>query len=274
MNRIQELELEILKEFDRICRENGLSYTVAGGTMIGAIRHKGFVPWDDDIDIGMSVRDYRKFCRIAPKQLSDKFFFQNSYTDMWDVSIAKIRLNGTTAIEEGSEKYDYHHGIWIDIFPMTGVKDSDRWVKIMNALFHVRNMLLKDLVYKDQYEAYPDIYKKIKMIMKIPLGFRRFFCKILDRIVLRDFRKCKYFCYVLAGGNIFREDLSEYADKTVETQFESLQVQIAEGYDEILTHRYGDYMTPPPVEERNGGGHVISIIDTENDYKKYLKREE
>ena len=80
MNRIQELELDILKEFDRICRENGLSYTVAGGTMIGAVRHKGFIPWDDDIDVGMSVRDYRKFCRIAPKQLGEKFFFQNSYT--------------------------------------------------------------------------------------------------------------------------------------------------------------------------------------------------
>ena len=175
MNRIQELELDILKEFDRICRENGLSYTVAGGTMIGAVRHKGFIPWDDDIDVGMSVGDYRKFCRIAQKQLGEKFFFQNSYTDMWDVSIAKIRMNGTTAIEEGAEKYNYHQGIWIDIFPMTGVKDSDRWIKLMNALFHVRNLLLKDLVYKDQYEAYPNIYKKIKMLMKITLEVRRFF---------------------------------------------------------------------------------------------------
>ena len=104
MNNLQKCELEILKEFDRICKKNNLSYSLNSGTMLGAIRHKGFIPWDDDIDVMMPAKDYKKLCKIAPKQLDSKFFLQTSYTDNWYPSIAKIRMNGTTAIEEGFEK--------------------------------------------------------------------------------------------------------------------------------------------------------------------------
>lgn len=121
MNDLQKCELEILKEFDRVCKMNNLNYSLGSGTMLGAVRHKGFIPWDDDIDVLMPANDYKKFCKIAPKAFSEKFFLQTSYTDSWYASFSKVRMNGTTAIEKGFENCRFHQGVWIDIFPIVGV---------------------------------------------------------------------------------------------------------------------------------------------------------
>ncbi len=271
MNDLQKCELEILKEFDRICKKNNLSYSLNSGTMLGAIRHKGFIPWDDDIDVMMPAKDYKKLCKIAPKQLDSKFFLQTSYTDNWYASIAKIRMNGTTAIEEGFEKYRFHQGVWIDIFPITGVGNNDSYLKLVNKLLLARNILLKDAVYKEQYKEYPQILKKIKLIMLIPLCIRRILCRILDCIILRDHKNKEYFCYLLVGGKIFRRFKTEYIKDYIPMQFEDGYFPVAVEYDEMLEKTYGDYMTLPPVEKRNGGDHILSIVDLNNDYRKYLK---
>jgi lipopolysaccharide cholinephosphotransferase len=112
------VELEIAKEVDRICRENDIKYFMDSGTLLGAIRHKGFIPWDDDIDFGMLRAEYEKFIKIAPKALSDKYFLQTWETDSeYPFAFAKVRKKGTLFQETAAKNSKYHNEIFIDIFP-------------------------------------------------------------------------------------------------------------------------------------------------------------
>lgn len=114
----------------------------------------------------------------------------------------------------------------------------------------------------------------VKIIMVIPYGFRKFICKILDKIILKDPKNKLYSCFLFPCGNIYKDSLTENISSYIPMQFEDETFPVAAGYDRLLTDIYGDYMTPPPVEERNGGGHTISIIDLNNDYLKYIKQEQ
>lgn len=126
---LQRIELEMLLEVDRICKKYNIRYFLVAGTLLGAIRHKGFIPWDDDIDICMPVEEYRKFCKVAKTDLKKEYFLQNSDTDFSNRWFSKVRKNNTTCIEKGYEKSKIHQGIWIDIFPLIGVKKDEKWLK-------------------------------------------------------------------------------------------------------------------------------------------------
>ena len=115
----------MLKDFHDFCEENGIVYFIDAGTLLGAVRHQGFIPWDDDIDVCMDVKNYRKFLRIARKRLPERYFLQNYKTDpkvdfMW----SKIRMNGTTSMYRNRMNYDIHWGICMDIFVLAGVRKS------------------------------------------------------------------------------------------------------------------------------------------------------
>ena len=118
LEEIKGKELYILKEFDRICQENGLKYSLIYGTLLGAVRHGGFIPWDDDVDVCMLREDYEKFCKIAPKRLPEDLFYQSHETEREYFQLFdKIRLNNTIFKEKYYAQYHIHHGIYIDIFP-------------------------------------------------------------------------------------------------------------------------------------------------------------
>ena len=140
---LQNVELEILLEVDRICKKHGVKYFLVSGTLLGAVRHKGFIPWDDDIDICMPVSDYRKFCKIAQEELGENFFFQSYETDFYDRWFAKIRKNNTTCIEKVYENSRLHQGVWIDIFPLIGVKNNEEWLKKTTKKARFAKKLLK-----------------------------------------------------------------------------------------------------------------------------------
>ena len=119
---VQRVELDILIKVARLCEERGLTYFIESGTALGAVRHGGFIPWDDDIDIGMPRQDYEKFLDIAQKELGDEYFVQTRETDPnAPFSFAKVRKNGTTFIEWNKRNIKMHHGIYIDIFPYDGL---------------------------------------------------------------------------------------------------------------------------------------------------------
>ena len=120
----QKIMLEILQEVHKICVANDITYWIEAGTLLGAKRHKGFIPWDDDIDIAMPRKDYNKFLKIAQEKLPQDMFLQNKETEPdYYLPFSKIRKNNTLLIETGETgEENYHHGIFIDIFPFDNYK--------------------------------------------------------------------------------------------------------------------------------------------------------
>ena len=125
LKKLHEVGLEILLEIDRVCKKYDIPYFLCGGTLLGSIRHKGFIPWDDDIDIGMLRNDYEKFEECYIKEHSKKYYLHSIKTDedYW-LSFIKIQKNNTTINEKFIEKLDTHKGIFVDIFPFDKVPDK------------------------------------------------------------------------------------------------------------------------------------------------------
>ena len=118
LRQLQLIELEMLLEVDRICRKNQINYTITGGTLLGAVRHKGFIPWDDDADVALLRDEYERFCDACEKDLDkEKFFLQNWETDKnFNSGYAKLRRNNTHYVRVGQVKMKYHNGIYMPNF--------------------------------------------------------------------------------------------------------------------------------------------------------------
>lgn len=134
IKEVWQLELDMLEEVDRICQKYEIEYFLQGGTLLGAVRHKGYIPWDDDIDIVMRRNDYNKFLEIAQKELGDKYFLQYYKTERkYNRGHAQIRNPNTTAIIKGDEFNNFNKGIFIDIFPLDNIpndkKEADKFIK-------------------------------------------------------------------------------------------------------------------------------------------------
>lgn len=143
---VQRLELEILLEFDRICKKHGMKYQLYAGTLIGAIRHEGFIPWDDDIDVCMLRSEYDKFLSWVEIELNNKYFFQTYKTDLNYINkFAKIRRNGTLFVEKSVKDLEIHHGVYIDIFALDNIELKTlkgKWqilvIRVLDSFFKYR----------------------------------------------------------------------------------------------------------------------------------------
>lgn len=125
MNDLQKVEFDIFLEFDFVCRKLNLNYFLVSGTALGAVRHGGIIPWDDDLDVAMFRDDYNKFMELAPRMLPNKLFLQNYKTDKnYPFVFAKLRNKQTAFIETALRNFDMNHGIYIDIFPLDGYPEK------------------------------------------------------------------------------------------------------------------------------------------------------
>ena len=146
LREIQLCQLQILKDLAKVCDDNNINYMLASGSLIGAVRHRGFIPWDDDIDVYMTLEDYKKFSEIGQKCLGDKYFVQNWYTEKgFGYFWTQLRMNGTTSMPLKCKDWDIHFGIHIDIFPVIGIPDDlHRKRKQENALKWAKALLAKE----------------------------------------------------------------------------------------------------------------------------------
>jgi len=138
LRKAQLIMLDILIEFDAICQKHNLKYWLDSGTLLGAVRHKGFIPWDDDIDLSMPVEDYRRFKEIAKKELSKDVFFQTSHTDKgFKFDYIKLRSNKVSIVEfhEKNKEINYHQGVFVDIFPMLTMENTQENKKLYEESF-------------------------------------------------------------------------------------------------------------------------------------------
>lgn len=257
---IKELELEVLDEFLRICNKHHLNYFLSGGTCLGAVRHGGFIPWDDDIDISMPRADYEKFCEIAFDELGDKFVLQNYWTEPnCGLVFGKVRQKNTLYNETYSAHIDMSQGVWIDLFPYDVIPDSvPEQEKLYRKILFWKNLYIVKCGYKfpeNRTRALKLAYYGAKVMS---LFFSR--KALIDRLdgLCRQFNESTNSVVIPYGGahTLDQERMpKEMIYDLVPIEFEGRSCLTLADYDRYLTNLYGDYLQLPPENERKGGFH-------------------
>ena len=266
LKRLQDIELDILDEFLRVCRENDLTTFMVGGSLLGTIRHHGFIPWDDDIDVAMSRKDYETFRKIANSQLKDGYFFQDCTTEKKSgLVFGKIRKDHTTMSEKYSYHIDMHQGIWIDIFVYDYVSDDAKTRK--KDLDHI--LFLKNLyIIKSGYKLPENrsfLFNCAYYGAKVASAFVS-----IDSLIhkleneMKKYGKTNHvFPY---GGANLKVDLmpATLIEELIDAQFEGRNVKVFKDYDHYLSALYGNYMQLPKEEDRkNGSSHFLHELKFE-----------
>jgi len=248
---LQKVLTKALDEVKRICDKNAIVFFLVGGSALGAVRHQGFIPWDDDIDIAMYRQDYERFVELAKKELDAKFFLQTPETDKYyPLSYAKICVNNTKYIQTNFSKRTMHHGIFIDVYPIDAVPDDLKLRKKQKlhgllSYFFLRNECIVN------HGAAVKLASKIALLI-LPYSVKR-------RLGIKYDEKCARYCIDdcaclsnLYGIKLYDKEImpKEYIGNPVLAQFEEKEYLIPEQYDNYLTHLYGDYMTLPKEEDR------------------------
>jgi len=253
LRRMQLIQVELLQEVDRICRKYHISYSVEGGTLLGVVRHKGFIPWDDDVDIAMVRSEYRKFCRACEKELNkEKYFFQTHDTDpeyRW--GYAKVLKNGTSFVRYGQEHMKMKRGVYVEIFPMDGIPKKP----LEKAVFNTLRVCCRKVMYSEAGKVCsksPALRCWYGFLNKIPVDAAFDMLNFLSRKYDErnaDYVTCLSFkdCWVKGEPGFKRE----YYLDTKRGSFEGIEVNIPEKDKELLVTLFGkDYMTPPPEKDR------------------------
>lgn len=264
MKRVHKVQLDMALEVKKICEKYDIKYFIIAGTLLGAVRHKGFIPWDDDLDIGMIREDYEKFIDVAKEELKEEYFLQTWDTDSnFGLPIAKLRKNGTKFIEENSSKTNSNNGIYIDIFPFDNVPMNTVRKKIhSNKIYVLKRIILIKLSYElwgKQDVLKKNIYKFLKLISK-PLTL-----KSVKKLLYREMVKyniCKTDNVVAAGGayGYCKESIKrEWVDNLSNIIFEDYELACPKKHISYLKYFYGDYMKLPPEDKRYNRHNIINI---------------
>lgn len=278
MNDLQKKLLEILKEFDKVCVKHNLRYFLNGGTCLGAIRHKGFIPWDDDVDVMMPREDYERFLKLDDFK-GTKYFIQCWRTDpRYTYGFAKLRDSSTTFIEDWYKNHQINHGVWIDIFPLDGMSDKpiprEKCAnKVKYIWYNTYLNYLPNLIRKPKKETwFKDILLNIVGGLFFWLDFGHYRNKRMDKFA----KKIPFETAVLAG-NLFGFTFKKAAmdkhifDDYVYVDFEDTKFRVMKRYDDYLTNIFGDYMKYPPLDQQVGHHHNKGF-SLEIGYEEYMKK--
>lgn len=267
LRKAQFLMLKILKEVHRICEENGIRYFLSDGTLIGAIRHNGFIPWDDDIDISMLRSDYETFCKIAPGKLGEEYILQTSDTDSgYGLYFAKVMLKNTRWIEsDASGTNRSASGIYIDIFPFDKIPEDRKKWRQLQSQFRLLDSIIKIKTGYYNIDSMHGIFHKsyycLKKLASAPIPLKWFVSRreklcMKYEMLSSAFLVARYQVFARRGESEKDVNIIEHFTSLVLHDFEDAQFYIPKKYDVVLKQYYGDYMTLPPVEKQKNHGIV------------------
>ena len=254
----------LLVEFDRVCRELNIPYVLFAGTMLGAVRHQGFIPWDDDLDVLMLREDYNRLMAEGDRVLDrEKFFLQKEFSDHWPLFFSKLRLNGTACIEKYHAKDPMiHHGVYMDIFPCDDAAGTEFGRRIQ---YLASKIVITKCLDKRGYDTNSTAKKVVMALCRLlPL-------KPFVYLAKKGSKKSGLVHTFLGGGRKYSKNIfaRTYLAERTQGQFEGKTYPIPRDFDTLLTMLYGDYMTLPPEEERVIKQHAV-LVDLENSYEKYI----
>lgn len=252
LTELKKILLDVMDDIHDFCERHGLTYYLSGGTLLGAIRHNGFIPWDDDIDIHMPRPDYDKFMQLYPKE-GKNVLYEHCINENYKYPFAKLCKKNTKLIERDADS-GVDMGIYVDIFPLDALGNSEAEAKkLMKKLLPYVNLNLSLLV--NQWRDHVSFVKNFAIWnlhnVALMMGGHKKLLKKIDKII----RTYDYDTSAYVGEFIDEVQYKRITDKKLLGvrylhDFEDRQYYIPAGYDKILTDFYGDYMTPPPPEKQ------------------------
>lgn len=272
LKKVWAVEIDLYLQFARICEKHGIRYQIFGGSLLGAVRHKGYIPWDDDLDVAMTRGEFEKFIKVAPGELKDPYFLQTALTDRkFFCSYARLRNSRTTGVIEWFASPDYNNGIYLDIYVLDG-----------RAKSAFQNFLQRKFKW---------VGEKLLMATAVPCnagkGARLFYALLCPLATLLPWKwRVGYYNWTMKLYNKDPETWNQnthgdwryryriQADhwkRTIMLPFEWFEVPAPADYDGALKAIYGDYMKLPPIETRGKWHEGVVRFEPTMSYIEYFK---
>lgn len=271
LRQLQLTQLEILSVFDQFCRAHDLKYSLYAGSLLGAVRHKGFIPWDDDLDVCMLRVDYERLLSLWEQDRPEGFVLQNKENSpAFSQSFTKIRKDHTTFLQDETEAERYHTGIFLDVFPIDRIPNGK-----LNRLIFKWNCMKYQLLTREFVPPKESAVVRLGSSMMLAFYPKRSRAatrqKLLKKITKYNDRFDLETVAIETMASLRKPFAADMADAYVDLPFEDGAFMCFAGWDDHLRRKFGDYMQLPPMEERAWKHHPI-VIDFEHNYEELVQQ--
>lgn len=273
LKKVWAVELDLVSELLRVCKKHDIQVFCFAGTLLGAVRHKGFIPWDDDMDVCLTRENFEKLCSFAD-EFKHPYFLQTALNDQrYFIGYARLRNSDTTGIITWNNTPDYNNGIYIDVFVLDGYVESRAKLRYQLARRSIVSRLLRayhtDNATGGKKAAITILQHSIFKLVSYEQLYNRY-----KKIMTMYNKKARNITLLTHGEYFYTRYWSDKKDFTEEiwVPFETIEVPIPKAYDRILKNTYGNYMEFPPVKDRGAWHNDMIIFDPDTPYKEYMAR--